>query len=144
MTSKLTILHCLYWVTCSSALYIVCASVPCECPRKHTLCARSTQELSKTINSSEEAKLISQTAKTMLEALQQCIDQMKDCQLTGHTTTTPSPSVSLEASPQHLAPPILQKKAEAASAAASLGQHVVSPATAVAVSSSSSETRLAF
>ena len=38
--------------------------------------------MSKSLNSSEEAKQLQETSKAMLEALRQCIDIMKDSQLT--------------------------------------------------------------
>ena len=38
--------------------------------------------MSKSLNSSEEATQLQETSKAMLEALRQCIDIMKDSQLT--------------------------------------------------------------
>ena len=38
--------------------------------------------MTKSLNSSEEAKQLQETSKNMLEALRQCIDIMKDSQLT--------------------------------------------------------------
>ena len=43
--------------------------------------------MSKSLNSSEEAKQLQETSKAMLEALRQCIDIMKDSQLTDQVWT---------------------------------------------------------
>ena len=48
----------------------------------YTLLQDQVREMSKSLNSSEEAKQLQETSKAMLEALRQCIDIMKDSQLT--------------------------------------------------------------
>lgn len=52
--------------------------------------------MSQSLNQTEEAKQLLGTAKTMLEALQQTIDLMKDTQL---SESEISPSQSVEATP---------------------------------------------
>ena len=54
------------------------------------------QNLSQSLNDSEEARQLLSTAKTMLEALQQAIDLLKDTQLSGSEV---SPVTSVEATP---------------------------------------------
>ena len=54
------------------------------------------QSLSQTLNQTEESKQLLVTAKTMLEALQQAIDLLKDTQL---SETELSPTPSMEATP---------------------------------------------
>ena len=48
----------------------------------YSLLQDQVREMSKSLNSSEEAKQLQETSKAMLEALRQCIDIMKDSQLT--------------------------------------------------------------
>ena len=52
------------------------------------------QDITQTFNTTEEAKQIKDTAKTMMEALRQCIDVMKDSQLVelGSPSIEPTPS----------------------------------------------------
>ena len=48
----------------------------------YALLQDQVREMSKSLNISEEAKQLQETSKAMLEALRQCIDIMKDSQLT--------------------------------------------------------------
>ena len=48
----------------------------------YTLLQDQVREISKSLNISEESKQLQETSKAMLEALRQCIDIMKDSQLT--------------------------------------------------------------
>ena len=48
----------------------------------YSLLQDQVQDMNKSLNSSEEAKQLQETSKAMLEALRQCIDIMKDSQLT--------------------------------------------------------------
>ena len=50
----------------------------------YALLQDQVKELGKTLSTSEEAKQLKETSKAMLEALRQCIDIMKDSQLTDH------------------------------------------------------------
>ena len=64
-----------------------------------SLSLSSPQSLSKSLNQKEEAKRLLATAKTMLEALQQTIDLLKDTQL---SESEISPPASVEATPPPL------------------------------------------
>ena len=48
----------------------------------YALLQDQVKDMGKALNSSEEAKQLQETSKAMLEALRQCIDIMKDSQLT--------------------------------------------------------------
>ena len=62
-------------------------------------CVYLFQTLSQSLNQTEEAKQLLQTAKTMLEALQQAIDLLKDSQLSESDISQPA---STEATPPPL------------------------------------------
>jgi len=61
----------------------------------HSLLQEQLAAITSSLNGSEEAKQLNDTIKTMMEALRQCIDMVKDNQLTGIAT----PPLSLESSP---------------------------------------------
>ncbi len=56
----------------------------------HSLLADQFQAITSSLNTSEEAKQLSETIRTMMEALRQCIDMIKDSQLTGLTSSRES------------------------------------------------------
>ena len=65
-----------------------------EAQAYHSLLQEQFQAISASLNGSEEAKQLSETIRTMMEALRQCIDMVKDTQLSGVATPT-----SMEPSP---------------------------------------------
>ncbi len=73
-----------------------------EAQAYHSLLAEQFQAITTSLNSNEEAKQLSETIRTMMEALRQCIDMIKDTQLVGIVTTptseaSPPPEVIQEA-----------------------------------------------
>lgn len=67
----------------------------------YSLLQEQVTAISASLNTSEEAKQLSETTKTMMEALRQCIDMVKDTQISGLDTPT-----SIEPSPPpEVAPP---------------------------------------
>ncbi len=72
-----------------------------EAQAYHSLLSEQFQAITTSLNTNEEAKQLSETIRTMMEALRQCIDMIKDSQLVGITTpsseASPPPEVIPEA-----------------------------------------------
>lgn len=81
----------------------------------HSLLAEQFQAITASLNASEEAKQLSETIKTMMEALRQCIDMIKDSQLAGIAT----PSSEASPPPQPLPEPIEKAEVKATIAVSS-------------------------
>lgn len=58
----------------------------------HSLLQEQFVAISASLNGGEEAKQLSETIHTMMEALRQCIDMIKDSQHTGIATPSTEPS----------------------------------------------------
>lgn len=71
-----------------------------EAQAYHSLLAEQFKAITSSLNSSEEAKQLSETIKTMMEALRQCIDMINDSQLTGLATPSSDASPPPESIPE--------------------------------------------
>ena len=59
----------------------------------YQLLHEQVQSMSQSLNTTEEASQIRQTSKTMLEALRQCIDTMKDSLVSGFVVGLHTPAL---------------------------------------------------
>ena len=76
----------------------------------YSLLQEQVTAITASLNTSEEAKQLSETTKTMMEALRQCIDMVKDSQLTALDTPTsiePSPPPEI-VPPAHVSTEVTQ------------------------------------
>lgn len=87
-----------------------------EAQAYHLLLSEQFQAITTSLNTNEEAKQLSETIRTMMEALRQCIDMIKDSQLVGITTPSSEASPPPEVIPEAVEEAVEEEKIKAATA----------------------------
>ncbi|XP_064386753.1 oxysterol-binding protein-related protein 9-like [Halichondria panicea] len=87
-----------------------------EAQAYHSLLSEQFQAITTSLNTNEEAKQLSETIRTMMEALRQCIDMIKDSQLVGITTPSSEASPPPEVIPEAVEEAVEEEKIKATTA----------------------------